>query len=170
MATGSGKTFAAVTSVYRLLKFAKAKRVLFLVDRNNLGTQALKEFQNYTTPDSGRKFKELYEIQHLQSHTIENVDVVITTIQRMYSMLKGEKEFNAENEEASQFESPKDDDEVEIEYNENVPIESFDFIIIDECHRSIYHKWKHALQYFDAFLIGLTAHLQNKLWDFLTEI
>ena len=157
MATGSGKTFAAVTSVYRLLKFAKAKRVLFLVDRNNLGTQALKEFQNYTTPDSGRKFKELYEIQHLQSHTIENVDVVITTIQRMYSMLKGEKEFNAENEEASQFESPKDDDEVEIEYNENVPIESFDFIIIDECHRSIYNKWKHVLRYFDAFLIGLTA-------------
>ena len=99
MSTGSGKTFAAVSSVYRLLKFAKAKRVLFLVDRNNLGLQALKAFQSYTTPDTGQKFKELYEIQHLQSNTIEDVDVVITTIQRMYSILKGEKEFDSELEE-----------------------------------------------------------------------
>ena len=94
MSTGAGKTFAAVSSVYRLLKFAKAKRVLFLVDRNNLGAQALKAFQSYTTPDTGEKFKELYEIQYLQSNTIEDVDVVITTIQRMYSILKGEKEFD----------------------------------------------------------------------------
>ena len=157
MSTGSGKTVAAVSSVYRLLKFAKAKRVLFLVDRNNLGLQALKAFQSYTTPDTGQKFKELYEIQHLQSNTIEDVDVVITTIQRMYSILKGEKEFDSELEEKSQFESNSDDDLVEIKYNEKFPIESFDFIIIDECHRSIYNKWRDVLLYFDAFLIGLTA-------------
>ena len=158
MSTGAGKTFAAVSSVYRLLKFAKAKRVLFLVDRNNLGVQALKAFQSYTTPDTGEKFKELYEIQYLQSNTIEDVDVVITTIQRMYSILKGEKEFDSESEEKSQFESNSNDDEViELNYNEKFPIESFDFIIIDECHRSIYNKWRDVLLYFDAFLIGLTA-------------
>jgi len=169
MATGTGKTFAAITSVYRLLKFAKAKRVLFLVDRNNLGTQALKEFQNYTTPDTGEKFKDLYEIQHLQSHTVEDVDVVITTIQRLYSMLKGEKELDPTTEESSQFESPDDDEEVEIEYNKDLPIESFDFIIIDECHRSIYKKWRHALEYFDAFLIGLTATPTKLTLGFFNE-
>jgi type I restriction enzyme, R subunit len=169
MATGAGKTYAAITSVYRLLKFAKAKRVLFLVDRNNLGTQALKEFQKYTTPDTGEKFKDLYEIQHLQSHTVEDVDVVITTIQRLYSMLKGEKELDPITEEHSQFESPEDDDEVEIEYNKDLPIESFDFIIIDECHRSIYKKWRHALEYFDAFLIGLTATPTKLTLGFFNE-
>ena len=153
MSTGAGKTFAAVSSVYRLLKFAKAKRVLFLVDRNNLGTQALKEFQSYTTPDTGEKFKELYEIQYLQSNTIEDVDVVITTIQRMYSILKGEKEFDSESEEKSQFESNDDDEAIELNYNEKFPIESFDFIIIDECHRSIYNKWSYCVNdWFHPFI------------------
>jgi type I restriction enzyme, R subunit len=166
MATGSGKTFAAVTSIYRLLKFAKAKRILFLVDRNNLGTQALKEFQNYETPDDGRKFTELYEVQHLESHVIGNVDVVITTVQRMYSMLKGEKELDSEYEEDSMFETPDDGVVLEIKYNKNIPIGMFDFIIVDECHRSIYNKWKHILRYFDSFLIGLTATPSKQTFGF----
>ena len=157
MATGSGKTFAAVTAIYRLIKFAKARRVLFLVDRSNLGRQALREFQQYETPDDGRKFTELYNVQHLQSQTIGDVSVVISTIQRLYSILKGEKELDEENEEFSEYESPQDDVEVEVKYNKNVPIGTFDFIIIDECHRSIYNKWQGVLDYFDAFLIGLTA-------------
>ena len=157
MATGSGKTFAAVTAIYRLIKFAKARRVLFLVDRSNLGRQALREFQQYETPDDGRKFTELYNVQHLQSHTIGDVSVVISTVQRLYSMIKGDKELDEENEEFSEYESPQDDEEVEIEYNKDIPIGTFDFIVIDECHRSIYNKWKNVLDYFDAFLIGLTA-------------
>ena len=157
MATGSGKTFAAVTAIYRLIKFAKAKRVLFLVDRSNLGRQALREFQQYETPHDGRKFTELYNVQHLQSHTIGDVSVVISTVQRLYSMIKGDKELDEENEEFSEYESPQDDEEVEIEYNKDIPIGTFDFIVIDECHRSIYNKWKNVLDYFDAFLIGLTA-------------
>jgi len=157
MATGSGKTFTAVTAIYRLIKFAKAKRILFLVDRSNLGRQALREFQQYETPDDGRKFTELYNVQHLQSHTIGDNSVVISTIQRLYSMLKGEPELDEENEEFSGFESPQDDTEIEIEYNKNIPIGEFDFIVIDECHRSIYKKWKQVLLYFDSFLIGLTA-------------
>ncbi len=158
MATGSGKTFTAVTFVYRLIKHAGAKKVLFLVDRANLGRQALLEFQQYQTPDDGRKFTELYNVQSLQSQTIDDVSkVVISTVQRFYSILRGEKEFDPENEEMSLFDAPLDETPVEIQYDQNIPISEFDFIVIDECHRSIYNKWKQVLDYFDSFLVGLTA-------------
>ncbi|MBU1660536.1 MAG: DEAD/DEAH box helicase family protein [Chloroflexi bacterium] len=159
MATGSGKTFTAVSSVYRLIKHGGAKRVLFLVDRNNLGKQTLREFQGYITPDDGRKFTELYNVQRLTSNIIDPVGkVTITTIQRLYSMLKGD-EYEEENEEPSMFELGLrgDEDPKTVEYNPDIPIESFDFIITDECHRSIYNLWRQVLEYFDAFLIGLTA-------------
>jgi len=158
MATGSGKTFTAVTSCYRLIKHAKAKRILFLVDRNNLGRQTLREFQNYSAPESGKKFTDLYNVQHLQSQTIEPVSkVVISTIQRVYSILSGEKELDPANEEISEYELATGQPPVEVQYNKNLPIGEFDFIIIDECHRSIYKKWRQVLDYFDSFLIGLTA-------------
>jgi len=159
MATGSGKTYTAVSFIYRLIKFAGAKRVLFLVDRNNLGKQTLREFQSYVTPDDGRKFTELYNVQRLTSNVIDPVSkVTITTIQRLYSMLKGE-EFEEDLEEPSWFELSPDIDEKPrpVEYNPDIPIETFDFIITDECHRSIYNLWRQVLEYFDAFLIGLTA-------------
>ncbi|MBN2239892.1 MAG: DEAD/DEAH box helicase family protein [Dehalococcoidales bacterium] len=159
MATGSGKTYMAVSSVYRLVKFAKAKRILFLVDRSNLGRQTLNEFQQYITPDDGRKFTELYNVQHLTSNTLDPVSrVCITTIQRLYSMLAGETEFDASLEEPSGFDTasgigqPK-----EVVYNPAIPIEQFDVIITDECHRSIYHLWRQVLEYFDSYIIGLTA-------------
>ncbi|HNT55818.1 MAG TPA: DEAD/DEAH box helicase family protein, partial [Anaerolineaceae bacterium] len=106
MATGSGKTFTAVNFVYRLIKHARARRVLFLVDRNNLGRQAFKEFDQFVTPDDGRKFTELYNVQHLQSNVLDDVSKVhITTIQRLFSMLSGEAEFDAANEEGSLWEA-----------------------------------------------------------------
>ena len=161
MATGSGKTYVAVSSVYRLIKFANIKRVLFLVDRNNLGRQALREFQTYTTPDDGRKFTELYNVQHLTSNIIdETSSVCITTIQRLYSMLKGEPNYESDDdeEERSDFERETEDTPPEpVIYNQNIPIDTFDLIIVDECHRSIYGKWRHVLEYFDAFITGLTA-------------
>jgi type I restriction enzyme, R subunit len=173
MATGSGKTFTAVSFVYRLIKHAKTKRVLFLVDRNNLGRQAFKEFDQYLTPDDGRKFTELYNVQHLQSNVLDSVSKVhITSIQRLYSMLSGEPEFDAANEEGSLFEMgaaldsqpPK-----EIHYNPNFPIEYYDFIIVDECHRSIYNLWRGVLEYFDAFLIGLTATPSKQTFGFFKK-
>ncbi len=161
MATGSGKTFTAVNFVYRLIKHGKAKRVLFLVDRNNLGRQTFKEFDQFVTPDDGRKFTELYNVQHLQSNVLDDVSKVhITTIQRLYSMLLGEPEFNAENEEVSLWEANGAigyGQEREVRYNPRIPIEYYDFIITDECHRSIYNLWRQVLLYFDAFIIGLTA-------------
>jgi type I restriction enzyme R subunit len=172
MASGSGKTFAAVTFAYRLIKFAGAKRILFLVDRNTLGRQTLQEFQQYRTPDDGRKFTELYNIQRLTSNKINDVNnVVITTIQRLYSMLKGEADLaDPTIEEGSLFEvAPKDMKPVEVEYNPDIPIEMFDFIITDECHRSIYHLWRQVLEYFDAFIIGLTATPSKQTLGFFNQ-
>lgn len=173
MATGSGKTFTAVSFIYRLIKFGGARRVLFLVDRNNLGRQTLKEFQQYITPDDGRKFSELYNVQHLQSNALDPVSkVCITTIQRLYSMLSGESEFDPDNEEGSLFETgglldqepPK-----EVRYNPAIPIEYFDVIVTDECHRSIYNLWRGVLEYFDAFLIGLTATPNKQTFGFFNQ-
>lgn len=158
MATGSGKTFTAVNLCYRLIKNAKAKRILFLVDRSNLGEQTEQEFQNFVIPKDGRKFTELYNVNRLTTNHINDSDkVVVSTIQRVYSMLKGEKEFDPEREEKSGFEDDYSLEPAPVEYNPKIPIETFDFIIVDECHRSIYNLWKQVLDYFDAFLIGLTA-------------
>ena len=157
MATGSGKTYAAVSAVYRLIKFAKVKRVLFLVDRRNLGRQALSEFQAYTPPDDNSKFTELYNVQHLDSNTIDSVSqVCITTLQRLYSMLKGDPDYETEKEEVSDFENGEGQTP-EVIYNPSIPIDTFDVIIVDECHRSIYGRWRQVLEYFDAFILGLTA-------------
>src|SRR5438552_2725111 len=159
MATGSGKTYTAVNFVYRLIKLAGARRILFLVDRGNLGDQTLKEFQQFVTPDDGRKFTELYNVQHLQSAQLDRVSrVCISTIQRLYSMLRGE-EIDPEIDERSGYELRESlwKQPPPVVYNPNVPIETFDFIITDECHRSIYNLWRQVLEYFDAYLIGLTA-------------
>ncbi|WP_030458867.1 DEAD/DEAH box helicase family protein [Kitasatospora sp. NRRL B-11411] len=161
MATGAGKTVTAVTETYRLLKYAQAKRVLFLVDRNNLAKQALAEFRNYTTPDDGRKFSELYGVDRLGAAGLqETSSVVICTIQKMYSLLRGQPliddDVSDDLEDAvdDAFESGRP---VEVAYNPAVPIESFDLIVVDECHRSIYGLWRGVLEYFDAHLVGLTA-------------
>ena len=170
MATGSGKTFMACNQVYRLIKHAGARRVLFLVDRSNLGRQTYREFQGFTVPGDGRKFTELYNVQLLQSNSIDPVSkVCIATIQRVYSMLSG-KELDPELEEASGYDiatarhSPQT-----VEYNRSFPIEEFDFIVTDECHRSIYDLWRQVLEYFDAFLIGLTATPSKQTMGFFHQ-
>ncbi|MEO0123726.1 MAG: type I restriction-modification enzyme R subunit C-terminal domain-containing protein [candidate division WOR-3 bacterium] len=171
MASGAGKTFTAISAVYRLLKFADAKRILFLVDRRTLGKQTLQKFQEYETPDDGRKFTEIYNIQHLTTNTIDPVSrVCITTIQRLYSMLKGEPEFDAETEEESILNyAIVSTTPVEVSYNPKIPIETFDFIITDECHRSIYNLWRQVLEYFDAFIIGLTATPSKQTLGFFNQ-
>lgn len=170
MATGAGKTFSAVTSVYRLLKFGSAKRILFLVDTRNLGKQAHQEFMAYTPPDDARKFMELYNVQRLASSTIDpHVQVCISTIQRMYSLLSGVPiDESAEDVPLADLQQTIKQEKL-VRYNAAVPIETFDFIIIDECHRSIYNVWKQVLDYFDAFLIGLTATPDQRTFGFFNE-
>ena len=175
MATGAGKTFTAATFVYRLLKHADAKRILFVVDTKNLGEQAEQAFMTFQPNDDNRKFTELYNVQRLTSSYIaSDSQVCISTIQRLYSILKGE-----ELDESAELANPEESAwikqqiskkrAVPVEYTPNVPIEQFDFIVIDECHRSIYNLWKQVLDYFDAFLIGLTATPDKRTFGFFNE-
>jgi len=168
MATGSGKTFTAANVSYRLVKHADARRILFLVDRANLGRQTLKEFQGFSTPDDGRKFTELYNVQHLASNRIDPVArVTISTIQRVYSILRGEPDLDPELDEHSAYELATDP--VPVEYNAAVPPEIFDVVIVDECHRSIFGLWRQVLDYFDAFTIGLTATPNKQAFGFFNQ-
>lgn len=175
MATGAGKTFTAATFVYRLLKHVDAKRILFVVDTKNLGEQAEQEFMTFQPNDDNRKFTELYNVQRLNSSYIaSDSQICISTIQRLYSILKGE-----DLDESAEMENPEENSWMQqqlkkktalpVDYTPKVPIEQFDFIVIDECHRSIYNLWKQVLDYFDAFLIGLTATPDKRTFGFFNE-
>ena len=172
MATGSGKTYTAVSQVYRLAKFAKVKRVLFLVDRGNLATNAKDEFEQFVIPHDGRKFTQHYNVNILGRAGIPDATkVTISTIQRLYSQLT-HQELDDEADEHSGFEiegSTLNKEPRPVSYNPDIPIEEFDVIIIDECHRSIYNLWRQVLEYFDAFLIGLTATPTKKTIGFFNQ-
>ena len=171
MATGSGKTFTAITAAYRLLKFGKMRRILFLVDTKSLGEQAEREFLAYKPNDDNRSFAQLYGVRRLNSSYIPNdIQICISTIQRMYSILKGEDmDESVENE--SLYEQTGADVQAakEVVYNEKYPPEFFDCIIVDECHRSIYNVWNQVLEYFDAFIIGLTATPDKRTFAFFNQ-
>jgi type I restriction enzyme R subunit len=142
MATGAGKTYTACAFTYRLIKYAGARRVLFLVDRANLGEQARDEFARFRTPDTGRLFTELYNVQHLTSPHIDDVcRVTICTIQRLYSILRGEDlAEGADDLSGAELSAALGITRTrEVAYNPVVPVEKFDFIVTDECHRSIYN-------------------------------
>ncbi len=170
MATGSGKTFTAITQVYRLLKHAGARRILFLVDTRNLGEQAEQEFMAYIPNDDNRKFTELYNVQRLTSPAIAgDSQVVISTIQRMYATLKGEQ-LNEGAEDENPAEQPwRRREPLPVVYSARLPPEYFDVVVIDECHRSIYNLWRQVIEYFDAYLIGLTATPDNRTYGFFQK-
>lgn len=169
MATGAGKTYTAITSMYRLLRLADAKRILFLVDTKNLGEQAEQEMMSYVPLDDNRKFTELFSVQRLKSSFIAKDSVVcISTIQRLYSILKG-KELDEAAEEINPAEMVQPKEPMPVVYSDKIPPEFFDFIFIDECHRSIYNVWQQVLDYFDAYLIGLTATPDSRTYGFFEK-
>lgn len=155
LATGAGKTYTAVTAAYRFINYAKMKRVLFLVDRNNLGKQAEREFGTYRLTENGDPFNTIYGVERLKSSTIpKDANVIISTIQRLFAFLKGEP-ITSDNDDD---EESGTNEEIILPPNPVLPQDYFDLIIIDECHRSIYGNWKKVLEYFNtARLIGLTA-------------
>ena len=171
MATGAGKTFTAITATYRLLKYGKINRILFLVDTKGLGEQAEREFLAYTPTDDPRSFSQIYGVRRLTSSYIPgDVQVCISTIQRMYSILKGEElDESAEETSFAEFTTAESKVPKEVVYNEKYPPEFFDVIIVDECHRSIYNVWSQVLSYFDAFIVGLTATPDNRTFAFFNE-
>lgn len=167
MATGAGKTFTAVTEAYRLLKHGGFNRILFLVDRNNLADQTLREFRDYTTPDDGRKFTELYNVDKLTgAGMVGSSKVVISTIQRVHAALRGQEVADSDDPGLDGY---VPDAPVEIAYDPELPPEAFDLIIVDECHRSIYGVWRGVLEYFDAHIVGLTATPTKQTFGFFRQ-
>lgn len=155
LATGAGKTYTACLAAYRLLTYTPMKRILFLVDRNNLGKQAENEFGMFRLTGNGDPFNTIFTVNRLRSSRVPpDSNVVISTIQRLFSLLKGEDIEDNDNDE----EEYEDTREIELPPNPNLPPDFFDMIIIDECHRSIYGNWKKVLDYFNtAKMVGLTA-------------
>jgi len=167
MATGAGKTRMAVTECYRLLKFGGFNRVLFLVDRNNLGDQTLREFRDYVTPDDGRKFTDLYNVDKLTgAGMVGSSKVVISTIQRVFASLRGQTVADEDDPDIDGF---IPEEAVNVDYLALMPPESFDLVIIDECHRSIFGVWRGVLEYFDAHLLGLTATPDKRAFGFFKQ-
>ena len=171
MATGAGKTFTAITAAYRLLKFGKMNRILFLVDTKSLGEQAEREFLAYIPNDDHRPFSDIYGVYRLKSsHMPANTQIYISTIQRMYSILKGEElDESAEETSFDEYVTANGKAPKEVVYNAKYPPEFFDCIIVDECHRSIYNVWSQVLEYFDAFIVGLTATPDKRTFAFFNE-
>lgn len=171
MATGAGKTFTAITASYRLLRYAKMNRILFLVDTRSLGKQAEQEFMAYVPNDDTRPFSNIYGVYRLKSSMIpSDVQVYISTIQRMYSILKGEPlDEDAEDVSFAEYKSADQQKPKEVVYNAKIPPEFFDCIIVDECHRSIYNVWKQVLEYFDSFIIGLTATPDKRTFAYFQQ-
>lgn len=169
LATGAGKTYMACTFCHRLLLQSKATRILFLVDRTNLGDNAFSEFSHWESPTSGNKFTEEYIVERLGATPPTGAKVVISTIQRVYALLSGVPLEPGDEEESAWERECTDAPEKKVLYNASVPPEFFDFVIIDECHRSIYKKWRGVLEYFDATLIGLTATPSPQTHAFFNE-
>lgn len=167
MATGAGKTYTAVTQAYRLLRHGGFQRILFLVDRNNLADQTLAEFQNYRTPDDGRRFTELYNVDKLTSAgMLGSSNVVISTIQRVFTALRGEEVAAGDDPILDEY---VPDAPVTVAYSADLPPETFDLVVVDEAHRSIYGVWRGVLEYFDAHVVGLTATPGKQTFGFFRQ-
>ena len=162
LATGSGKTYLACLASYRLLNYTPTKRILFLVDRNNLARQTESEFSLFDRTEHQQRMGSLYQINRLKKEADTKGDIVISTIQKLFAVLTGQaiREGNedAEDEITKEDEEKDDKDVIELSNDLKLPPDYFQFIIVDECHRSIYGKWKKVLDYFsEAKVLGLTA-------------
>lgn len=162
LATGSGKTYLACLASYRLLNYTPTKRVLFLVDRNNLARQTETEFSLFDRTEKQKPMNELYQINRLKKPEDVQGDIVISTIQKLFAVLTGQTitddDEDKEDEKRGLSDTIKNEPAVELGSDLKLPSDYFQFIIVDECHRSIYGKWKAVLDYFkDAKILGLTA-------------
>lgn len=162
LATGSGKTYLACLASYRLLNYTPAKRVLFLVDRNNLARQTETEFSLFDRTEKQKPMNELYQINRLTKPENIQGNIIISTIQKLFAVLTGqtitEDDEDEEDEKLGLKDAIKNEPDIVLGEDLKLPPDYFQFIIVDECHRSIYGKWKAVLDYFkDAKVLGLTA-------------
>lgn len=162
LATGSGKTYLACLASYRLLNYTPTERVLFLVDRNNLARQTETEFSLFDHTEKQKPMNELYQINRLTKPENIQGDIIISTIQKLFAVLTGqtitEDDEDKEDEKLGLKDVIKNEPDIVLGEDLKLPPDYFQFIIVDECHRSIYGKWKAVLDYFkDAKVLGLTA-------------
>lgn len=175
LATGSGKTYLACLASYRLLNYTSTKRVLFLVDRNNLARQTETEFSLFDRTENQQPMSSLYQINRLKNKDDIGGDIVISTIQKLFAVLTGQTiTDDDEDKEDEKFFSFKDTDSnqtvVSLGNDLKLPPDYFQFIIIDECHRSIYGKWQSVLNYFKgATILGLTATPTPEAYAFFND-
>lgn len=177
LATGSGKTYLACLAAYRLLNYTQTRRVLFLADRNNLARQAETEFKLFDRTEKQQSLNELYTINRLTNPEKINGDIIISTIQKLFAVLTGQKadETNEDEEDENNLnfdenDEQKNEPEIELGKDIKLPPDYFQFIIVDECHRSIYGKWKSVLKYFkDAKILGLTATPTPEAYAFFND-
>ena len=185
MATGTGKTFTTANLIYRLMKSGYAKRILFLVDRKALAAQAVTALASFEA-EPGLKFDQIYETfsqkfrredfeegsvydpkvlpnEYLTDPKSRDAFVYVCTIQRMRINL-----FGKEGLFGTALREEEDAETLDI------PINAFDVIIADECHRgytsSEESKWREVLNHFDAARIGLTATPAAHTTAFFKEI
>ncbi|MBO7730200.1 MAG: DEAD/DEAH box helicase family protein [Lachnospiraceae bacterium] len=162
LATGSGKTYLACLASYRLLNYTPTKRILFLVDRNNLARQTEAEFSQFDRTEGQVEMSSLYEIKRLKKENDIKADIVISTIQKLFAVLTGQAlsddSEDAEDEKTMTDEEKETKEVITLGDDLKLPPDHFQFIIVDECHRSIYGKWRAVLDYFSgAKVLGLTA-------------
>ena len=176
LATGSGKTYLACLASYRLLNYTPVRRILFLVDRNNLARQTESEFSTFDRTENRQEMSSLYEIKRLKKENDIKADIVISTIQKLFAVLTGtalpsDSDEDAEDEKNTTDEEKEDTKVIQLGDNLKLPPDYFQLIIVDECHRSIYGKWRAVLDYFsDAHVLGLTATPTPEAYAFFNNI
>ena len=177
LATGSGKTYLACLAAYRLLNYTPTRRVLFLADRNNLARQAETEFKLFNKTEKQQSLNDLYTINRLTKPDKINGDIIISTIQKLFAVLTGQStdETNEDEEDENNLnfdetDEQKAESEIDLGKDIKLPSDYFQFIIVDECHRSIYGKWQSVLKYFkDAKILGLTATPTPEAYAFFND-
>ncbi len=174
LATGSGKTYLACLASYRLLNYTPVKRILFLVDRNNLARQTESEFSLFDRTEKQQPLSSLYQINRLKKAEDILGDVVISTIQKLFAVLTGQAITDDDEDKEDEMSFNRDNEKnvkaVELGDDLKLPSDYFQFIIVDECHRSIYGKWKAVLDYFkDAKVLGLTATPTPEAYSFFNN-
>ncbi len=174
LATGAGKTYLACLASYRLLNYTSVKRILFLVDRNNLARQTESEFSLFDKTENRQTMSSLYQIRRLKKEKDIKGDIIISTIQKLFSVLTGqaleESNEDVEDENIKKEEEQESAESIQLGNDLKLPPDYFQFIIVDECHRSIYGKWKAVLDYFsDAKILGLTATPTPEAYSFFNN-
>lgn len=163
MATGTGRGSTEVFVAYRQLRYAKAARILFVVDRNVMAKQLTSQLRQFSIPDGGRSLADVYNVEELTpSGPMSSSSVVVATAQRLAAMLAGTPAPEDGSVRVSAYETAEqvaqsDAAPLDVTYCEDLPPDSFDLVIVDDCHHWLYGQGRALLEYFDAPVVGFSS-------------